>query len=108
MDNALAGAIGAASAAAGPLASALREARIVRRLRSRGGTNLADVVSAVPVIGGAILAVRSTLAVARDTREIREAMNALDRFKRIANAIEGIARELNNVWRHNRCDIHFA
>lgn len=108
MDNALAGAIGAASAAAGPLASALRGARIVRRLLSGGGTNLADVVSAVPVIGGAILAARSALAVARDTREIREAMNALDRLERIANAMEGTARELNNEWRQNRCDIHFS
>ena len=65
-DNAINAATGAASAAAGPLASALRGARLVRRLLSGGGANLADIVSTVPVIGGAILAARSALAVARD------------------------------------------
>ena len=79
-DNAINAATGAASAAAGPLASALRGARLVRRLLS-GDANLADVVSTVPVIGGAILAARSALAVARDSREIREAMNDLDRLE---------------------------
>ncbi|MGH1356028.1 MAG: hypothetical protein ACRBBS_13220 [Thalassovita sp.] len=85
-DGAISGAIGTASAAAGPLASELRVARLVRRLPSGGGTNLADVVSAVPVIGGAIL----------------------DGLERIANAIEGTARELNNQLRQNRCEIHFS
>lgn len=80
-DNAINAATGAASAAAGPLASALRGARLVRRLLSGGGANLADVISTVPVIGGAILAARSALAVARDSREIREAMNDLDRLE---------------------------
>ena len=107
-DNAIDGAIGAATAAAGPLASALKGARIVRRLLRGGGANLADVVSAVPVIGGAILAARSALAVARDTREIREAMRELDRIARIANAIEVTSRELRNEWHQNRCDIHLS
>ncbi len=80
----------------------------MRRLLSGGGTNLADVVSAVPVIGGAILAARSALSVARDTREIREAMNDLDRLERMANAIEGTARDLNTEWRQNRCDSLFS
>ncbi len=93
---------------AGPLASALRGVRLVRRLPRVGGPILADVVSAVLVNGGALLAARSALAVARDSRDIRGAMNELDRLERIAKAVDGTIRELNNEWRQNRCDIHLS